>query len=159
MLNSEPFETAAKRLWELILRWCVIAVAVWIAASLVPGVGYDDGASVLAASLILGVLNALVKPRLVAFALPLVIVSLGFILLVINTLLLLLTAKLVPGFHVSGFWSAMGASLIISFVSMLLGNNGRRNPKPPQSGGNGNSFGEASRTRNPPPGKGPIIDV
>ena len=157
-LNPEPFETAGRRLWELLARWMVMAVAVWI-ATLVPGVSYDDGPSLLAAALILGILNALVKPRLVALALPLVILSLGVMLLFINAFLLLLTAKLVPGFHVGGFWTAMGASLIISFVSMVLGNNRMRPKRPPRTPPSGEAFSEPAPTRTPPPGKGPIIDV
>lgn len=158
MWNSEPFETAGRRIWELAIRWMLMAVAVW-ASTVVPGVGCDDGRSLLAAALILGILNALVKPGLVALTLPLVVVTLGLALLLINTLLLLLTARLVPGFHVAGFWPAMGASLIISLVSMLLGNSrfGRRPPR--RSPGRGGTGQEPSRTRTPPPGKGPIIDV
>jgi uncharacterized membrane protein YvlD (DUF360 family) len=113
----------------------------------------------LAAALILGVLNAFVKPLLVLFALPLVLMTLGLMLLLINALLLLLTAKLVPGFHVQDFSSALWASLVISIVSMVLGNY-RKNKrttsrKPPTT----EAYSEPTPIRSPPPGKGPIIDV
>ena len=158
-MNPDPFESAGHRLWVLMFRWLLNAVSVWAAASLVRGIGYEDWASLLAAALILGILNALVKPFLIAVALPLVVLTLGFMLLLINAFLLMLTSKLVPGFHVAGFWPAIGASVIISLVSMLLGNQGkklgsRRSPPQPAP-----AFKDAEPTRSPPPGKGPIIDV
>jgi len=90
-----------------------------------------------------------------------VILSLGFMLLVINAFLLVVTTRLVPGFHVSGFWSAVGGSVIISVVSFLLGNldgAGRmrmRQPPRPEAP----AYSEPTRIHRPPPGKGPIIDV
>jgi len=121
-LNPEPFETTGQRLWGLIIRWILTAISVWVATRLVTGVDFVDWPSLLAAALILGILNALVKPILIAVALPLVLLTLGFMLLFINAFLLMLTANFVPGFHVSGFGSALKASLIISLVSMILGN-------------------------------------
>ncbi len=133
-------------------RWLTLTLAVWLAAVIVPGVGYDDGASLLAAALVLGLLNSLVKPLLLLISLPFVILTFGFFVLIINAFLLLLAAKLVPGFHVSGFWPAMGAALIVSLVSLFFGV--RRNPRPPAPG-----YESRSGARMPPPGKGPIIDV
>lgn len=159
-MNLDHVETAGQRLWSLVVRWLLTAVSVWVAASLVHGVRYDDWPSLLAAALILGILNTLVKPILIAVAMPLVLMTLGFMLLFINAFLLMITARLVPGFHVAGFWPAFGASLIISFVSMILGANRRRingfRSRRPQGGP---SFKEPEPTRSPPPGKGPIIDV
>lgn len=139
------------------LRWLVLTVAVWLASAVVPGVDYADWPSLLAAALILGVLNSVLKPLLVALAFPMVLLTLGFLMLAINAFLLMLTARLVPGFHVAGFWAAVGASLVISLTNIFLGNAGRgrrsaRAPEPPQAG-------EPTRIRRPPPGKGPIIDV
>ena len=159
-MNPDAIETLSQRLWSLLIRWMLTAVSVWVATCMVRGVDYVDWPSLLAAAMMLGILNALVKPILIAVALPLVLVSLGLMLLVINALLLILTSKLVPGFHVAGFWPALGASLIISLVSLILGSNRRRvnrgsfrTPKTTEA------FREPSRTRTPPPGKGPIIDV
>lgn len=160
-MNSVPFQTLGEKLWDWIIRWMLTAAAVWVAASVVTGIWYDDAASLLAAALILGILNSLVKPVLVRVALPFVIMSLGFMLLLINGFLLVLTSRLVPGFHVTGFWPAVGGSLIISVVSFLLGNRGgltgkrtRRQPRPEEP-----AYSEPTRIRRPPPGKGPIIDV
>ena len=110
--------------------------------------------SVLAASLVLGILNTFVKPALRILAIPFIVLSLGFFLLVINALLLKLTALLVQGFHVYGFWPAVGGSLVISIVSMFLGYSGARRHvvvDHPET--------LLSSRRGPPPGKGPIIDV
>lgn len=160
MINPDLYESGGRKLWNLVFRWLLNAVSVWVAASLVRGVGYDDALSLLAAALILGILNALLKPILIAVALPFVVLTLGFMILLINAFLLMLTARLVPGFHVAGFWPAIGASLIISLVSLILGRQGKKFV-PPKGRGSGSrpSYGEAQRTRNPPPGKGPIIDV
>ena len=158
-LNPEPFQTIWERLWRWLTRWLVMAVAVWFSTAIVPGVDYVDWPSLLAAALILGILNSLVKPFLVMVAMPLVLLSLGFMLLVINAFLLVLTSKLVPGFHVGGFWPAVGASLVISLVSVILGKNRtvfrRRTKRRPDQ----ESYSEPTRVRTPPPGKGPIIDV
>jgi len=141
------------------MRWVLMAIAVWMSDFLVSGVYTDDWTSLLAAALILGILNALVKPILVTVALPLVVLTLGFMLLFINAFLLLLTARLVPGFHVAGFGSAMWASLVISIVSMILGNNRRNFQRPSRKPPTPEAYSEPTRIRTPPPGKGPIIDV
>lgn len=158
-MNPESFQTAGQKIREWLIRWALMAIAVWMSDILVTGVYTDDWASLLAAALMLGILNALIKPILVVVAMPLVVLTLGFMLLFINAFLLLLTAKLVPGFHVMGFGSAMWASLVISIVSMILGNNRKsfrraaRKPPSPEA------YSEPTQIRTPPPGKGPIIDV
>lgn len=143
-----------------LFRWMVLTIAVWLATQIVHGVSYDRWQDLLIAALVLGVLNALVKPLLRLISLPIIILTLGLFLLVINALLLWLTSKLVPGsgFHVDGFGPAVKASLVVSLVSFFLGySDGRRRrprvvinhpPPPPPSAQQG-----------PPPGKGPIIDV
>lgn len=158
-MNPESYATTGQRLLGLMSRWILTAVSVWVSTKVVPGVDYADWASLLAAALILGVLNTLVKPLLVAVALPLVVLSLGVMLLVINAFLLLMTSKLVPGFHVSGMWAAIGASLIISLVSIVLGKPSRRFASAQPRFRKSNVFKEPEPTRAPPPGKGPIIDV
>jgi putative membrane protein len=158
-LNPEPFQTAGQKLREWVIRWLLMAIAVWMSDLLVSGVYTDDWPSLLAAALILGILNALVKPILVMVAMPLVVLTLGFMLLFINAFLLLLTARLVPGFHVLGFGSAMWASLVISIVSMILGNSRRTIQRPSRKPPTAEAYAEPTPIRKPPPGKGPIIDV
>jgi putative membrane protein len=141
----------------LLIRWMVLTVAVW-AACLVPGITYDDTWSLIIAALFLGVLNALVKPLLILVALPVVVVTLGLFLFVINALLVWFLPNIVPGFHVAGFWPAMGGSLIISLVTMFLGKGvvrRRAQATPHASHGDTGRVGYSA----PPPGRGPIIDV
>ena len=139
---------------ELLYRWFVLAIAVWVAAEFVPGIGYDDGFSLFSAALVLGILNVFVKPALRFFSLPIIFLSLGLFLLVINAIVLGLTAWMVPGFHVYGFWSAIGGSIIISIVSSFLGVSGRTERIVVE-----HDPTVYREPRNPPPGKGPIIDV
>ena len=139
---------------KILLRWFVLSLAVWIAALVVPGIGYDSWQGVLAAALVLGILNAFVKPVLQLFSFPFIVLSFGLFLLVINAVLLRLTAGLVSGFHVSGLWPAMGGSLVISIVSMLLGRSG-----PSKRIVVDRTETMLSNPRRPPPGRGPIIDV
>ncbi len=157
-MNPDLTQPRGNRLGGMFTRWMLTAVAVW-ASTLIRGVYFDDAISLLVAAMILGVLNTLVKPILVMVALPLVLLTLGFMMFVINALLLILTSTLVPGFHVEGFWPALGASLIISVVTLILGGNqrggSRRTRQPPMEP----TYSEPVRTRTPPPGKGPIIDV
>jgi len=142
-------------------RWAILTIAVWVATQLVPGVDFnhDRPQDLLLAALVLGVLNAFVKPVLRLLTLPFILLTFGFFLLAINAGLLWLTAKLVHGFTVSGFWPAVWASLVVSLVSFLLGTGNHtsrpharvvfgRHPPPPTTPQQG-----------PPPGKGPIIDV
>lgn len=139
-----------------LIRWAVLTISVWAATFIVTGIRYDTTQSLLAAALVLGVLNSLVKPLLVIISLPIVMITLGFFIVVINALLLILTAKLVSGFHVAGFWSAVGGALIISIAGMLFGV--RRAPRPRRV-----VFTETPHNEpqggHPPAGRGKVIDV
>ena len=139
---------------KILMRWLIVTLAVWVAAGLVPGISYQNGQSLLIASLVLSLLNTSVKPILTLLSLPFIVLSFGLFLLVTNALLLKLTCWLVKGFTVAGFWPAVGGSLVISLVSLFLGY--------PRDRGvlraNRSETREPYR-RNPPPGKGPIIDV
>lgn len=138
-----------------ILRWIVLALAVWVAATIVPGISYDNWQSLLIAALVLGILNAFVKPALKLLSLPFIVVTLGLFLLVVNALVLLLAAWLVSGFHVAGFWSAVGGSLVVSIVSFFLGSPDRRSAQIVVD----RVETVSAIPRSPPPGKGPVIDV
>jgi putative membrane protein len=140
---------------SVIIRWIVLALAVWVAAAIVPGIRYDDGQSLLIAALVLSVLNTFVKPVLSILSLPFILLSLGLFLLVVNALLMMATAWLVTGFHVAGFWPAVGGSLVISVVSFLFGSTHRRDGKIVM----GRFEAGDQSSRRPPPGKGDIIDI
>ncbi|MBU4292229.1 MAG: phage holin family protein [Verrucomicrobia bacterium] len=138
-------------MFAAIIRWFILTLAVWVSAHVIPGIQYDIWQNLLIAALVLGILNVFVKPILMLISMPFIVVTLGFFLILINALLLKLTARLVPGFHVASFWSALGGGLVISIVSFFFGRprpyfRARRFPT---------DFGP----HGPPPGKGPIIDV
>lgn len=135
-----------------IIRWLILTIAVWV-ATLIPGIEFSDWQSLLIAALVLSILNTFVKPMLMLLGAPLIVVSLGFFLLIINALLLKLTAWLVPGFSVATFWSAVGGSLVISVVSLFFGG-----PRP-DAGRSARYTYHCKIRRGAPPGNGPIIDV
>jgi len=102
------------------LRVLITGIAVFLAVMIVPGLGIDSFGAGLAAVLVLTILNLLVRPLLFVLTLPLIVLSLGLFLIVVNALLLELTAYLVTGFSVAGFWPAVGGAVVISLVTMIL---------------------------------------
>lgn len=108
-----------------LVRWAMLAVAVWVAAELVGGIHLEGWQSILVVALILGLLNALVKPILLLLTLPLTIITLGLFVLVLNAALLGLTAWIAGQFdnilfEVDGFWAAFFGALIITLVTWIL---------------------------------------
>ncbi len=100
-----------------IIMTLVYAVLLLIVAKIVPGIEMDSMGSALLAGLVMGVVNALVKPVLVLLSLPFLILTLGLFLLVINALLLKLASAIVPGFQIKGFGSALIGALLLSIFS------------------------------------------
>jgi putative membrane protein len=105
---------------RFLLRLVVNAVAVFLAANLVPGIHVSGAGTALVAGLILGFVNALIKPVLFVLTLPFTILTLGLFIFVVNAICLALVAWLVPGFTIAGFGSAFVGALVISAVSWLL---------------------------------------
>lgn len=103
-----------------VIRVLITGVAVFLAIMVVPGLEVDSFPAGLAVVLVLTVLNLLVRPILLVVTLPLIVLSLGLFLIVVNALLLELTAYLVGGFSVTGFWPAVGGAVVISVVTMIL---------------------------------------
>jgi putative membrane protein len=105
---------------HFIFRWAVTTVAVFVAAPIV-GIDYDGSVGcLLGASLLLGIVNAFIRPVLLILSVPLILLTLGFFILVVNGLMLLFVGGVVPCFKVPGFWGAFFGALIISIVSWLL---------------------------------------
>jgi putative membrane protein len=133
----------------------VTAVGVLVASQIVSGISAQNFIGLLAASLLLGILNAFLRPIMLILSFPLLIVTLGLFTFVVNALLLMMVGSIVKGFYVAGFWSAFWGGVVISIVSFiangLIGKPAKRpdatQPQPP------------APERKPPPGKGPIIDV
>ena len=107
-------------MFGLLIRWGVVSAGLWVAAALVPGIGFSSGGSLLIAAIVLGILNAVVRPLLIVLTLPVTVVTLGFFLFVINAGMLKLTSAIVDGFSVQGFWAAVFGSIVLSLVSLVL---------------------------------------
>ncbi len=112
-----------------LLRVAIVALGLWLATQILPGLHFAGSGTLLAAALLLGIVNAIVRPIAVVLTLPLTLLTLGLFLLVINTAMLGLVALLLSGFQISGFWTAVGGALIVSMTgwvaSGLIGNNGK----------------------------------
>ena len=118
---------------QLLVRWAVLAIGVVLATKLVPGIKCDDGAALIAVVLLLSFFNAILKPLLVLFTLPFILLTMGLGVVVINALLFLFVGKLVDGFHVAGFWPAVGGALIVSITNIVLSGFVRSQAKPAEA--------------------------
>ncbi len=101
------------------LRCIVTGIAVLVATQVIPGVAIDSFAAGVVGVLVLAVLNAVVRPLLYVLSAPFIVVTLGLFMIVINAFLLNVVSVLVNGFHVDGFWSAVGGAVLISLVSVV----------------------------------------
>jgi putative membrane protein len=113
-----------------ILRAAIVALGLWLATEIFAGsLTFKSAWTLLWAALLLGIVNAIVRPIAVVLTFPLTLVTLGLFLLVVNAAMLGLVALLLPGFQISGFWTAVGASVIVSLTSWLasglIGNSGK----------------------------------
>jgi putative membrane protein len=116
-LNNHLFSGGVR---AAIIRVLITGIAVFLAVMVVPGLEVDSFPAGLAAVLVLTILNLLVRPLLFVLTLPLIVITLGLFLIVVNALLLELTSYLVRGFSVTGFWPAVGGAVVISLVTMIL---------------------------------------
>jgi putative membrane protein len=107
-------------MFRLLIHWLISATAVYVTANLLPGIAIRSFGAALIVALVLGLVNVLIKPVLVFFSIPFLIVTLGLFMLVINALMLQLASLLVDGFAVQSFWWAMLGSLCISLVAWLM---------------------------------------
>jgi len=107
-------------LMGILINLLVNGLAVYITAHVLPGVSIDSFLTAIVASVVLGLINTLIKPILLVLTLPVNILTLGLFTFVINALMVYLVATFVPGFHVNGFWAALSFSLVLSIVSWFL---------------------------------------
>lgn len=105
---------------RFLLFWGVNTLSLWVADELFSGISFQTLQSLFVAGLLLGIVNTFVRPLLVLLTLPLSVVTLGFFVLVINALMLLFVAWLVPGFIVAGFWSGFFVALFVSVLSFIV---------------------------------------
>ena len=104
----------------MLKNWLLIAFGVVLAAHVIPGIEYDDGGALAGAVVLLSLFNLILKPLLILFTLPFIMITCGLGLLFINAALFLLVGSMVEGFEVHSFWSALGASVIVSLTTMGL---------------------------------------
>jgi putative membrane protein len=103
-----------------LIRAVVVGIGLWLASKIVPGVDFNSTGTLIAAALLLGIVNAFVRPVIVILTLPITLLTLGLFLLVINALMILLVAWFLPGFIVAGFWSAIFAAIVVSLTSWIM---------------------------------------
>jgi len=112
-----------------LIRGALVALGLWLATQLFSGLSFDEPRTLIAAALLLGIVNAVIRPLVLVLTLPITIFTLGFFLLVVNAAMVGLVALMLDGFRIDGFWTAVGTSLIVGLVSWLgssaVGNNGR----------------------------------
>jgi putative membrane protein len=112
-----------------VLRIAIVALGLWLATKIFDGLNFDSPGTLLAAALLLGLVNAVIRPIAVILTLPLTLVTLGLFLLVINAAMLSLVAWMLDGMTVGGFWSAFFGAIVVSIVGWLvtwfIGGHGR----------------------------------
>ena len=112
-----------------LLRAAISALALWVAEELFEGMRFESASQLIVSAIVLGIVNGLVRPLAFLLTFPITVLTLGLFLLVLNAAMLALVALIVPGFSLSGFWTAVGAALVVSlvswFASSVIGANGR----------------------------------
>ena len=106
---------------RFIVHLLVIALALWVTAYILPGVEFTSWQALAISAIVLGLLNALVRPLLVLLTLPITVLTLGLFYLIVNGFTFLLASKLVSGFEVTSFWWAVLGALVVSLVSWFVG--------------------------------------
>ena len=112
-----------------LLRAAIAALGLWVASEIFDGLVFESVSKLIVSGLILGLVNAFVRPLAFILTLPLTVLTLGLFLLVLNAGMVALVAWIVPGFEISGFWTAVGTALIVSLVSWaassVIGSSGK----------------------------------
>lgn len=109
---------------EFLVHWAIMSLSLWVASYIFKGITFTSKSSLLVSALLLGFVNAILRPILIFLTLPLTLLTLGLFLLVINALMIMLVAAIVKGFKLSGFWTAFFASIFIAafgfFIELLM---------------------------------------
>jgi putative membrane protein len=113
MRNTNP-------LLRFLLFWALNTLVLWVASQIFSSMRFDSAQTLIVSGLVFGLINATLKPIMVIVTLPITLLTLGLFLLVINALILMLTAWLVPGFHLAGFGNALLISIFVSVFSFIL---------------------------------------
>lgn len=116
---------------QLFARWLILALGVLIATRVVPGIHCSDPQALVVAVLLLSFLNAILRPLLLLFTLPFIILTMGLGIVVINAILFLMVGALVSGFRVDGFLPAVGGSIVLSITNLVVTRLIRASGPPP----------------------------
>ncbi|RKY83424.1 phage holin family protein, partial [candidate division KSB1 bacterium] len=100
-----------------VIRWIVNAIALIVTATIIKGMDFNGILAPFVAALVIGILNAVVRPFLILITLPINVLSLGLFTFVINGLMIAITAKVVNGFNVENFWAAFVGAIFMSVIS------------------------------------------
>jgi len=105
---------------DFLIHWAIMSLSLWVASYLFKGIKFENRTSLLISALLLGFVNAVIRPVLLILTFPLTLVTLGLFALVINALMIMLVAKLVKGFKLSGFWTAFFVGIFIAIFGLLI---------------------------------------
>ena len=112
-----------------VFRLVITGLGLWAAETIVPGVGIDGWGNLVVAALLLGIVNAVIRPIILILTLPLTVLTLGLFILVVNGISVALVAWLMPGFSLSGLGAAILTSIVVGLTSWLgsafVGGSGR----------------------------------
>ena len=106
---------------EFLAHWGVTALALWLTSFIFHGISFSNKKSLLISALLLGFVNAVIRPVVIILTIPLTLITFGLFLLVINAVMMMLVSALVPGFRISGFWTAFFASIVVTLISIFVG--------------------------------------
>lgn len=114
-------KTVNKPAPRFLIRWLVCSLGIWIAAGFISSITYQDRVSVIIlAGLVLAAINTIVKPLLIILSLPAILFSLGLFMIIINGVTVLIASKLYHPLHVTNFWAAVFAGMVIGLVNYLV---------------------------------------
>jgi putative membrane protein len=105
---------------DFLIHWAIMSLSLWVASYIFSGLKFKDGGALLISALLLGFVNAVLRPILFLLTLPLTFITLGFFALALNAFMIMLVAKLVSGFKLSGFWTAFFAGIFIAIFSLVI---------------------------------------
>ncbi|HLQ60026.1 MAG TPA: phage holin family protein [Gemmatimonadales bacterium] len=112
-----------------LVRLLITALGLWVADQLLVGMAFDSTGALIISALLLGIVNAVIRPIILILTLPLTVLTLGLFILIVNGISLALVAWLVPGFHIAGLWSATVGAIIVGLTSWaasaFVGGSGR----------------------------------
>ena len=105
---------------DFLIHWAIMSLSLWVASYLFSGIKFSNKSSLLISALVLGFVNAVLRPILLILTFPITIVTLGLFVLVVTALMIMLVAKLVNGFKLSGFWTAFFVSIFIALFTLVI---------------------------------------